>query len=316
PFSVAVGSTGHLYITETYSGARVRKVDAVTGLISTVAGTGTAGFSGDGGAATAAQLRTPWGVAVDGVGHAYIADTDNNRVRKIDAAAATIIQHRRGRPIAIDDEAATHGGGRSSSRGGWPRAGARAGRGASCTARDRESPFVSLAHPRRRSAGVHGDRRRVRRCLQLSLVHRALRRRPCSRPRSRSIERRAGGPRGRALGRCAEPPFGGSLRLALGGHRSLCARRSQPHAARRALAHGRACCSASASIFWHSRNRNAGARDPTRDRYRFGRYHGGSVKKNRLSYEIGKKADVSGDSSHACAGAAARRRSDTRHVGA
>ncbi len=90
PFSVAVGSTGHLYITETYSGARVRKVDAVTGLISTVAGTGTAGFSGDGGAATAAQLRTPWGVAVDGVGHAYIADTDNNRVRKIDAAAATI----------------------------------------------------------------------------------------------------------------------------------------------------------------------------------------------------------------------------------
>ncbi len=52
----------------------------------TVVGGGTQGFSGDGGAAAAAQLNNPVGVAPDGAGNLYIADTDNHRIRKVDAA--------------------------------------------------------------------------------------------------------------------------------------------------------------------------------------------------------------------------------------
>ena len=55
-----------------------------SGTITTVAGTGTAGFSGDGGPATSAELNDPRGVAVDGAGNLYIADSDNNRIRKVD----------------------------------------------------------------------------------------------------------------------------------------------------------------------------------------------------------------------------------------
>ena len=61
-------------------------VDAATNNISTVAGTGTAGFAGDGGAATSAQLNTPVGVAATADGGFLIADTDNERVRKVDIA--------------------------------------------------------------------------------------------------------------------------------------------------------------------------------------------------------------------------------------
>ncbi len=82
PSGVAVDGSGNLYIADT-DNHRIRKVD-VDGDISTVAGDGTAGFSGDGGAATAAQLIFPSGVAVDGDGNLYIADTDNHRIRKVD----------------------------------------------------------------------------------------------------------------------------------------------------------------------------------------------------------------------------------------
>ena len=54
------------------------------GIASTIAGTGTAGFSGDGGAATEAQVNLPFGIAIDGDGNVYVADTNNNRVRKVD----------------------------------------------------------------------------------------------------------------------------------------------------------------------------------------------------------------------------------------
>ncbi|ALS25048.1 S-layer homology domain-containing protein [Paenibacillus naphthalenovorans] len=84
PFGVAVDSGGILYIVDT-NNCRIRKVDA-SGNISTVAGTGTAGYSGDGGAATSAQLNKPYGVAVDSAGNLYIADTLNHRVRKVDAS--------------------------------------------------------------------------------------------------------------------------------------------------------------------------------------------------------------------------------------
>ncbi len=83
PHGVAVGGSGSLYIADTYNN-RVRKVNA-GGTITTVAGTGRRGFSGDDGSATAARLNGPDGVAVDGFGNLYIADTRNNRIRKVDA---------------------------------------------------------------------------------------------------------------------------------------------------------------------------------------------------------------------------------------
>jgi uncharacterized protein (TIGR03437 family) len=83
PGGVAADNRGNLYIAET-GGHRVRKLDR-SGAITTVAGTGVAGFSGDGGAATAAQLASPYGLAADGLGNLYIADLGNARVRCVDA---------------------------------------------------------------------------------------------------------------------------------------------------------------------------------------------------------------------------------------
>jgi uncharacterized protein (TIGR03437 family) len=83
PFGVAADVGGNLYIAE-FGNNRVRKVGA-NGNISTLAGNGVAGFGGDGGQATSAQLNGPQGVAVDGAGNVYIADTANNRVRKVAA---------------------------------------------------------------------------------------------------------------------------------------------------------------------------------------------------------------------------------------
>ena len=84
PTGVALDGAGNLYIADSEN-HRIRKVDAA-GVISTVAGDGTEGYNGDGGAATAAQLNYPVGVAVDGSGNLYIADLGNHRIRKVDAA--------------------------------------------------------------------------------------------------------------------------------------------------------------------------------------------------------------------------------------
>jgi sugar lactone lactonase YvrE len=80
PKSVAVDAQGNVYIGEAFS--RVRKVTP-DGTITTVAGTGTSGFSGEGGPATAAMLTLPTGLAVDDAGTLYIADSYNFRVRKV-----------------------------------------------------------------------------------------------------------------------------------------------------------------------------------------------------------------------------------------
>jgi len=84
PTDVAVDRAGDLYIAD-YFNHRVRKVDTA-GFITTIAGNGSAGFGGDGGPATEAQLERPSGVAVDSAGTVYVADLFNNRVRKVDTA--------------------------------------------------------------------------------------------------------------------------------------------------------------------------------------------------------------------------------------
>src|SRR5262249_40977725 len=82
PSRLAVDSPGNLFISDTCND-RVRKVDP-TGTITTVAGNGTEGFSGDGGPATRAKLNVPVGLAVDKFGNLFIADVYNARVRKVD----------------------------------------------------------------------------------------------------------------------------------------------------------------------------------------------------------------------------------------
>jgi len=87
PYCVSLDS-GNLYIGD-QGNNRVRRVSLATGTITTAAGTGVAGFRGDGGPATAAQLNSPSGVLV-GSGNLYIADRANNRVRRVDLATGII----------------------------------------------------------------------------------------------------------------------------------------------------------------------------------------------------------------------------------
>ena len=82
PYDVEVAGNS-LYIADR-SNNRIRRVDLGTGIITTVAGTGTSGFSGDGGSATAARIADPRSVTVDTAGNLYIADTGNQRVRQVD----------------------------------------------------------------------------------------------------------------------------------------------------------------------------------------------------------------------------------------
>jgi sugar lactone lactonase YvrE len=82
PMGTAVDGAGNVYIAD-YDNYVVRKVDAITGIISTVAGNGIDGYTGDGGAATKAEVGEPVGVAVDNSGNLYISDYSNNVVRKV-----------------------------------------------------------------------------------------------------------------------------------------------------------------------------------------------------------------------------------------
>ena len=84
PRGVAVDDSGILYIADRED-HRIRRVDA-SGNLTTIAGTRESGFSGDGGLAGAAQLHLPGGVAVDGKGNLYIADTWNHRIRRVDVS--------------------------------------------------------------------------------------------------------------------------------------------------------------------------------------------------------------------------------------
>lgn len=82
PADVTIDADGNVYIADQYN-HRIRKVQAGTQIISTFAGNGTAGFNGDGGAATAASLHLPTGVSTDNAGNVYIADNSNHRIRKV-----------------------------------------------------------------------------------------------------------------------------------------------------------------------------------------------------------------------------------------
>ncbi|MDP2644743.1 MAG: SMP-30/gluconolactonase/LRE family protein [Desulfobacterales bacterium] len=89
PMGVCIGPAGHIYIADSFN-HRIRKVDAVTGMISTVAGTGSSGSSGDNGPATSARLDRPYDVYADAAGNLFIADRENHRIRKVAAGSGTI----------------------------------------------------------------------------------------------------------------------------------------------------------------------------------------------------------------------------------
>jgi sugar lactone lactonase YvrE len=89
PQSVAADPAGDVYFTTQDN--MVMRADASKGVPAVVAGNGSPGFSGDGGPAAQARLRSPTGVAVDASGNLYIADTDNNRVRKVSGGVITTV---------------------------------------------------------------------------------------------------------------------------------------------------------------------------------------------------------------------------------
>ncbi|HPA45804.1 MAG TPA: S8 family serine peptidase [bacterium] len=84
PYDVAVDATGCIYISDS-GNARIRKVN-LSGIITTIVGTGAEDYSGDGGPATQATLNTPFGIHVDSSGNLYIADTFNHAIRKVNQA--------------------------------------------------------------------------------------------------------------------------------------------------------------------------------------------------------------------------------------
>jgi len=86
---IAIDSTGNMYIADRYN-SRIRKVDALTGNITTIAGNGTSADTGDGGPAVDAQVNGISGITVDGADNIYIADNSNLRVRKIDVQTGKI----------------------------------------------------------------------------------------------------------------------------------------------------------------------------------------------------------------------------------
>jgi streptogramin lyase len=83
PQGIAVDAAGNVFVSDI---SRIRKISASTGIISTVVGSATSGFSGDGGPALSGTLSGPKGIAVDAAGNLFIADTGNHRIRKVDTS--------------------------------------------------------------------------------------------------------------------------------------------------------------------------------------------------------------------------------------
>jgi DNA-binding beta-propeller fold protein YncE len=89
PFDLAFDPAGNLCFSDTYDHC-IRRIDERSGVISTIAGTGEEGFSGDGGPATSARMNQPYGMVIDRTGNVYVADRLNGRVRRIDGASGVI----------------------------------------------------------------------------------------------------------------------------------------------------------------------------------------------------------------------------------
>ena len=89
PFDLAFDPAGNLCFSDTFNHC-IRRIDARSGIISTIAGTGEKGFSGDGGPAKQAQMNEPYGIVIDGAGNIYVADRLNRRVRRIDSTTGVI----------------------------------------------------------------------------------------------------------------------------------------------------------------------------------------------------------------------------------
>ena len=89
PFDLAFDSHGNLCFSDTYNHC-IRRIDARTGVISTIAGSGESGLSGDGGPAMQARMNQPYGLVIDRAGNIYTADRLNGRVRRIDGASGVI----------------------------------------------------------------------------------------------------------------------------------------------------------------------------------------------------------------------------------
>jgi uncharacterized protein (TIGR03437 family) len=88
PGALALDTAGNLYVCD--GSSRIRKI-STAGIITTVAGNGSAGYAGDGGPATSAMLSSPSGIAVDAAGNLFIADAGNERVRMVSASPAGVI---------------------------------------------------------------------------------------------------------------------------------------------------------------------------------------------------------------------------------
>lgn len=113
PAGIALDGAGALYIADA-ANSRVRKVS--NGIITTIAGNGLSGFSGDGGPATSATLSAPVAVAVDASGNVYIADQNNSRVRKVAKGIITTVAGSGTPFLSGDNDPAINAG---VSRGAW-----------------------------------------------------------------------------------------------------------------------------------------------------------------------------------------------------
>ncbi|MBL7692456.1 MAG: T9SS type A sorting domain-containing protein [Flavipsychrobacter sp.] len=102
PMGLAIDAAGNLYIAE-HRGHRIRKIDVATGIITTIAGTGTAAYSGDGGPATAAEIGYPLGMIFDASGNLFVAEYSTGSIRKI-TPAGVISTHATGlfEPMYLD----------------------------------------------------------------------------------------------------------------------------------------------------------------------------------------------------------------------